>query len=82
MTTSVSTSNGRSATKIEGHKRLERQVRNRGKKLQRSNHKLRYLSRRIGILERQLEDMRASRVWKLAEGLRRIRVRFKGLLTG
>ncbi len=57
----------------------DQKLRNRTQKLQRSRHKQRNLSERIGVLEQQLKDVRASRVWKLAERLRRIRVRFESL---
>lgn len=58
---------------------LEKQLRNRGQKLQRSKHKQRNLSKRIGALEQQLKDVRASRVWKLARRLHRVKVKMKSL---
>jgi 50S ribosomal subunit-associated GTPase HflX len=57
----------------------EKQARDMSQKLQKSNRKRRRLFERISKLEQQLENVRASRVWKLAERLRHIKVWFENL---
>jgi hypothetical protein len=59
--------------------RLKKQLHGRRKKLQRSKHKQQHLSKRIRRLEQQLENVRASRVWKLARMLHRVKVKFESL---
>jgi Glycosyl transferase family 2 len=48
-------------------------------KLQNSRRNEQGLSRKLGRLEQQLEDVRNSRVWKLGENLRHIKLRLQGL---
>ncbi len=60
-------------------RKLEKQLRDKSQKLQRSKHRQQRLARDVGRLEQQLENMRASRVWKLAEMLRHIKAGLKSL---
>jgi hypothetical protein len=57
----------------------EKQARDMSQKLQKAKRERRRLFERISKLELQLENVRASRIWKLAERLRHIKVWFKNL---
>ncbi len=53
--------------------RLKEQLRDKRQKLQRSKHRQQRLTKKVGRLQQELENVRASRLWKLAELLRRIK---------
>jgi glycosyl transferase family 2 len=57
----------------------EKQTRDMSQKLQKAKRERRRLFERISKLDQQLENVRASRVWKLAERLRHIKVWFENL---
>jgi chromosome segregation ATPase len=48
-------------------------------KLQRSKHRQQSLTKKIGRLQQELENVRASRLWKLAKMLRHIKVKLGSL---
>ena len=58
---------------------LQQQLRNRGQKLQRSKQRQQRLREELHSLGRQLENVQASRIWKLAEMQRHIKARLEGL---
>lgn len=58
---------------------LEKQRREHRQKLQNSRRSKQRLTRKIDTLEQQLEDVRSSRVWKLAEALRHHKLRLQAL---
>jgi len=72
---------------------LEQQLGGRDEELQRSNYRQQRMKRRqqrmkyrqqrlvkrVGVFRQQLENVQASRVWKLAEMLRHIKAKLKGL---
>ena len=58
---------------------LEKQAQDMGQKLRKSRRKRRRLFERISKLEQQLENVRGSRVWKLAVRLRHIKVGLENL---
>ncbi len=75
--------------KILKIQRLERHLRDRDREIQASQKALQkaqgaskqnqHLKRRVGRLEQRLEGMQASRIWKLAKMLSRIKARVLGL---